>query len=473
MSDARRPHILVLMSDQHRPDMMGCAGDSELGTPALDSIAAAGVRLAACYANHPVCVPSRACFMAGRLSHDIGVWDNLDSLGSNIPTIAHGMGLAGYRTVLCGRMHFVGGDQKHGFAERVTGDLSSAYLGTNRSEYRHRGFYGNLTPEEATSGPAHDLAFDQAVTADACRIIRDHEETGDPRPLFLVVSYYAPHDPYRVYARYQRPWDLPPSDPDGGSLHPLQQANRRQHGLQEMSASHVRACRAAYRGKIRFLDDLISNVLDHWRFAPWAGDSVIAYTSDHGEMLGDHGLWAKNVFFEASAGIPCLLAAPGRIPAGQVDARPMGLTDLTATLLDAAGAEPLPNGTGVSLWPALTGQGDAWPEQVLAEATFCDGGPSRLVRRGPWKLSWFPGREVEFQLFNLADDPRELRDRAADPACADLLAELRAACQADGWSAARVIAARAARRPDKDYINRWGIATRPVDPVQWGIAAPF
>jgi choline-sulfatase len=474
----RRPHLLLLMSDQHHPGMLGCTGDAHVATPWLDSIASAGVVLENCYCSHPLCVPSRMSFLTSRHSHQLQCWGNDDSLGSNTATLAHSLGIAGYRTVLCGRMHFVGGDQCHGFGERLLGDVSSGHLGHNRAEYRFRGFFGERESLDCPGpGPAHDLVYDQAVAAEACRLIRDHDESGDPRPLCLVVGFYSPHDPYRVYQRYYERYaavDDPPADPLGEALHPLFRARREHSRYAAVSPENVRRARAAYRGKVTFLDDQIGMILESFRASRMADDSLTVYLSDHGEMLGEHGLWAKNTFHEAAVRTPCLLAGPRLLPAGRRFPSPMSLLDVVPTLLDAAGADPLPGQQGQSLWSALTGVDDAaWPEQVLAEVIAPGGAPGRMIRCGPWKLSCFPGQTLECQLFNLECDPGELCDGAADPANAALVQELRDRLHADGWAADGVIRVRHARRADYTYLARWTQAVNPKDPIQWGMAAPL
>jgi len=340
-----RPHILMFMSDQHSARFMGCAEDGCIQTPCMDRLAAEGARFANCYCNFPLCVPSRMSFLTSRHCHRLNIWSNSDSLDSNAPTLAHGLGLAGYRTVLVGRMHFIGEDQRHGFQERLLGDVSSPYLGRNRAEYRHRGYWGFEGVASPGCGTSHDLYFDQAVAMEANRIIRDHEEGDDPRPLCLVVSFYSPHDPYRIVARYFNMYkdrsDLPIAYNQEHN-HPAAGAIRER--FESFSEDTIRTARAAYRGKVHFIDDLMSQVSECFDESRLAEHAVRVYFSDHGDMMGEHGLWAKGgTFYDGAAKVPLIISAPhDRLPRGEVMSRPVSLLDLTPTLLELAGADPLP-----------------------------------------------------------------------------------------------------------------------------------
>ncbi|MBC2603177.1 sulfatase-like hydrolase/transferase [Puniceicoccus vermicola] len=477
MSENKQPHVLLLISDQHRASTLSCAGDALVQTPALDSLAEQGVRLENLYCNNPICVPSRMSFMTSRYSHHCEVWDNSDSLHSHIPTFAHAFGLAGYRTVLCGRMHFVGGDQLHGFQERAFGDVCGGYLGTNRAEYRSRGFFGvRESIENAGPGPANDLAYDQGVTANACRIIRDHEETGDPRPLLLVVSWYSPHDPYRAYRkdfeRHTADNDSPKIDPRGEKLHPLLTTLRARQDLDSLEDAQLSVARASYRAKVEFLDEQIGRVLEHWRFSSFSENQAVCYLSDHGEMLGDHGLWAKNCFYDPASKVPGIMVFPDEFSSGKTEARPASLVDITATLVDIAGAPPLPASDGQSLRDGLRGE-ETWPSEVLVEMIPSDGNVSRMIRRGKWKLNWYPQRDHEWELFDLENDPDELEDLSRQPEASQRIQELAPLLRKDEWSPQACQRIRQKQTEGKRYLSQWALATIPQDPTMFGIAAPL
>lgn len=465
-----KPNILFLLSDQHSPRILGCYGDPHVRTPNLDRLAGEGVAFDACYCDNPVCLPSRMAMLTARHGHELEIWGNFDSLDSNVPTMAHGLGIAGYRTVLVGRMHFVGPDQWHGFQERVVGDVTSSFVGMNRSEHRFRGFWGGDTLKNPGEGRSFDLAYDTTVAMEACRIIRDHEVSGDKRPLFLVASFYSPHDPYVMPRPLLEPYldcDDDAINPDAANVGGFNAAMRRAHHFDQVTPDKRRLARAAYRAKTQFLDGLVGDVLASWQDSSLGAGSLCVYGSDHGEMLGDHGLWMKCSFYDSSVRVPLIFHYPSQLTGGRRIAEPVSLIDLGPTLLDLAGAPPLPGASGRSFWPALRGEDGPWPEVVLSEqAQLGLGGPCRMVRSGPWKYTYYEAHPP--QLFNLADDPNELNDRASDPALGELCAKLREQAFADGWNPARVRSVFESRIPNRAYLSQYARAVEPIDPWQWG-----
>lgn len=466
---ADQPHLLILISDQHNASIMGAAGD-RVQTPWLDDLSERGTRFETCYCNHPLCVPSRSSFLTSRYTHELEVWGNGSSLSSNIPTFAHGLGAAGYHTVLVGRMHFVGGDQHHGFAERRLGDVSSGHIATNRAEYRWRGFFGiRESVENAGPGVAHDLAFDQAVAMEACRVIRDHEESGNPRPLCLVASFYSPHDPYRVYEEYYEPYAAELDEPTV-PRHELHPAIGRYHELfASATPEQIGRARAAYRGKTTFLDYQLGMIMRTWRASRLADNDVTVYFSDHGDMLGEHGTWAKSVFYEGATRVPLIMAGAGIEAATCTE--PVSLIDLGPTLLDLGGAEPLPRARGRSLRPLLAGETRESPAPPILAELLAGGVPSRMVRHGEWKLNLYDGLEPE--LFHLTEDPHEQQNLADDPAHAETLAELQALATADGWNPEQIRETAAVQAEHNRYIGNWVKRVKPEDTLTWGMPAPL
>ena len=472
---ASKPHIVMIHSDQHNPLFLGCGDDPHQATPALDRLASEGALFENACCGSPLCVPSRMSMLTGRHCHEIDVWGNDDSLSSDIPTIAHSLGIAGYRTVLCGRMHFIGGDQNHGFQERVGFDVCSGFPGVNRSEDRFRGYYG-VEESVHTAGPGRtvDQEYDTAITSLACRVIRDHEVSGDPRPLFLLVGYYAPHEPFRAYDRFYamyRGTGDEPVDPQGEALGGFDR-RLREGQFASVTPEEIRLAREAYRAKVHFVDEQAGIVMQCLEESPLNENAVTIYSSDHGEMAGVHGLWAKSTMYEGALRVPLIVRAPGAVASGRRIAQPVGHVDLAATLIDIAGGPPLPGMRGVSLWPTLTGEEGELPEAVFAELGVPErGGPVRTVRRGSWKLILY--REHPAQLFNLEDDPGELTDRAGDPACAEIESDLERLAHADGWSIDDVTRRLDERKPGIDYIKQWSRVAAPRDPIMWGLPAQF
>jgi choline-sulfatase len=517
----QRPNFVVIMSDQHSPHVLGCAGDGVVRTPNLDRLAARGVRFSSAYCAFPLCVPSRTVFMTGQPPGATTVWSNGCVLPSDTPTFAHALGAAGYETVLCGRMHFNGPDQHHGFERRLVGDLSRGYAGAPSTNLGHIPSVTTSQVAEAVeiSGAGHTAyeGFDAVVTAAAVDFLRQRarplpgrgtgpapprpgraasDAAGETeagaaaaarggRPFCLVVGLVLPHNPYicapDLLASYLPHVGVPPV-PDGylDGLHPAMRRWREQRGVGRLAPAAVRRARAAYYGLTTVLDQNVGRILDALAAAGLAEETVVVYTSDHGDMAGELGMWWKSSMYEGSVGVPLIWSWPGRratgdggrdgFPPGRTVRALASLIDVAPTLADLAGAPALPHATGRSLAPWLRGEAPAGrpaaSDEVFAEMNPAMGVPAlRMIRRGPWKLVHFDGFDAP-QLFNLDDDPQELHDRGSDPALAGPRADLRARAL-DGWSAAVMEATLARRARDRGVLTAWYRAVRPPDPALW------
>lgn len=462
-----QPNILLFVSDQHRADFIEGEGDSQVSTSNLRRLADRGTVFERCLTTCPLCVPARMSLITGRSPHNLDSFSNASALHSQIPTFAHALGMAGYRTVLAGRMHFMGGDQFHGFDERLVGDVCGGHMGQNRAEYRFRGYYGQPPYIDGDgAGLSHDQYFDQAVAVEACRLIRDHEVAKDERPLLLVLGFYSPHDPYRVrdkfFRKYRGKGDLPEFYKGEGKLHTADRYLHELCGWDKLPEEAIREARSGYRGKTEFLDDLIGQVIECFEESPIGDNGVIAYTSDHGDMLGDHGIWGKSRFYEEAVRVPLIVAGPG-IETGRIK-QAVSLMDIAPTLADLAGAKPIPAVKGVSLVPSLRGE-DAPARQIFSELDGC----KRMVVDGKWKYIYYHNESS--CLFNLADDPGELNDLAGSSGLADLEAKLKEAIFADGWNVERNLKHIEEMKVNQQYIGKWAQKVEVKDPVQWGLPA--
>ena len=476
MSD-HRPDIVMVLTDQHAARTLGCAGDPVAETPRLDRLAAEGTRFDACHCAAPLCVPSRTAFLSGLHPHETGVLTNDDCLGSDVPTIAHAMAAAGYDCRLVGRMHFLGPDQTHGFAERTLGDIGPNWPGAPPPDIGPlTGARGNRGPELEGSGRGETSyqAFDAAVTARACATI---EELADQRrltgrPFFLLAGLFCPHPPFIARADDYDAFDgivPPPRLPVPDHEHPAMAAWRAAGDLEGLSEGAVERSRTAYHGLVRMVDRLAGRVVDAVDAAKLDG-AVTIYASDHGEALGERGLWWKSTMHDESVRVPLICRGPG-MPAGRVDSRVTSLLDLSATLLGWADAGSLPGARGRDLRVGPDGEVPAdWVDEAFAEY---HGGlmnialpplRHRMVRRGPHKLVWYDGYPP--QLFDLEADPDELDDLAGS----DKHREVRDALLAralDGWDP-DALRERQARRAERHALmRRWVRGTRPAEPVRW------
>jgi choline-sulfatase len=463
-------NILIIMSDQHNTNVMGCAGDPVIRTPNLDRLAGNGVLFEHCYTPSPLCAPARASFMTSRYPSGNQTWGNRCCLPSDIPTFAHSLGAAGYETVLAGRMHFNGPDQRHGFEKRFVGDLISIYPGGGvpcLNDQLLLGASGKQPVQISGSGrPAYQV-FDEEVTGSAIDHLRSRE---DDRPLCIVVGWALPHCPYICPPedfRYYYDRVSLPQLPDGylESAHPSIAMLREHSNAREVTDDQIRCARAAYCGMITQMDRQIGRLLAALEETGLAEDTVVIYTSDHGDSAGEHGLWTKMNYFEGSAGVPLIVSWPGRFPKGVRVPELANLIDLGPTVTDLAEAPPLPDIDGRSLLPLINGDSEGWTNETFSElGNRASIPPSRMIRRDNWKLMHFDG--LPEMLFNLDEDPGEFIDRSADPSLANLRDELTARVTAN-WSPDHIRKTLAERARANGLLAAWWTAVQPHEPELW------
>jgi len=435
-----QPNVLVVMYDQLTPSALGCYGNPVVRSPHIDALASSGVVFDAAYANSPLCSPARSCMMTGQLPSATGGYDNASYWPSTVPSVAHYLRAAGYRTVLTGKMHFVGPDQLHGFEERRTTDIYPADFGWTpdwrHPEERIDWWYHNMSSVTGAgvAEVTNQLLYDDEVGHQAVRALHDIARQDDGRPFFAVASFTHPHDPYVARQRY---WDLydgvdiplptvSAADVCGSDPHGERLASMCDRDNAAISDDDVRRARRAYLANVSYVDEWTGRLMDALGALELAEDTVVVLVSDHGDMLGERGHWYKMSFFEGSCRIPLVIHAPGRWQAGRVS-EPVSLVDFLPTMLDLAGVsgqEPVDELAGASVLPLCDGSGEASPRTVVGEY-LGEGAvaPMVMIRRGPWKFVHSPGDPD--QLYDLAADPHELANLAADPAHAALAAELR------------------------------------------------
>lgn len=468
-------NILTIMSDQHSRRVLGCYGDPLVRTPNLDALAADGMRFSDAYCPAPLCVPSRMSFMTSRTPGRNRVWNNAHVLSSGIPTWAHILGASGYETALIGRMHFVGADQRHGFARRPAGEFGSQHPGVpvhGGPMWQH--FPGSTCGqcregvEIAGCGHTHYQWCDETYTEAARRYLREYAAGRQERPFAAVLGYFLPHCPYialkELFDYYYDRVTIPTVE----AVQPedIRRFRADRDILRELPEERIRVARAAYFGLVEHLDRLIGTVLACLEETGLAENTLVVYCSDHGEMAGEHGCWWKSCYYEDSAGVPLIARLPGRIAAGTVCDAVCGLADLGVTYADLAGAPFKPCPDGHSLLPLLAGERPAtWPNRVFSELVDSRGLlPSRMIRRDRWKL-WLTasGPEAEPVLFDLAQDPGELHNLAGDPRYVEVKARLlQELCQEWDPEVARTGAADG----DESYqtLCRWGETVHPEHP---------
>lgn len=468
------PNILLIMSDQHHAGVMGCAGDAIAGTPNIDGLARGGVRFSNAYCPFPLCGPSRMSFMTCRHPHEISQWDNESQLNSDTPTFAHAFLAAGYDTVLSGRMHFVGWDQRHGYAERIVGDVpESVYLAAG---WKLSDVLGDLvdTPGMSLAGLLKSRpgrtgyhAYDEVVTKATVAWLQQRGRCGQENPFLLTVGYAAPHCPfvappedfeaYRARIAYS---DLPLPDEN---LHSANAAKRKRSGADPPPPLDAQwRIRVAYYGLCTFLDRQVGAVLSALERASLADNTIVVYCSDHGEMLGEHGMWWKSTFYDGATRVPLIMSWPGQLTAGASQAENVSLMDIGTTLIDLAGIDALPGASGRSLHPLLTGSDTGWQDTAFAEyAERGSGVVCRMVRSGPWKFNYCHGMQSE--LFHLKDDPGEMNNLSGRPEHRDIEQHLTELVLRD-WNPDHVSQFMERRNRELALVGCWVNATGPSEP---------
>lgn len=416
------PNFLLIQADQLTSQVLSAYGHGLAKTPHIDRLAARGTVFENAYCSYPLCGPSRMSMLTGRLASRIGAYDNGAEMPSTVPTFAHYLRAAGYLTTLSGKMHFVGADQLHGFEHRLTTDIYPGdFTWTENLETRDE---KNRSDDRAVTlcGVAErtvQLDYDELAMFHAEQHLWDIARQPE-QPFCLFVSLTHPHDPYYCqqehWDRYEGVEIRPPSVPRQPTQgrDPLTQYIFDRHALdQDFPEEMVRTARRAYLGSVAYVDDQVGRLMRVLDRAGLADNTVIAILGDHGEMLGERGIWFKRHFFEWSARVPMIFAGPG-IAAGR-RAENVTLMDLAPTLMALGGAgaavEPM---EGRDLAPALSG--DAGPDDVALAEVMSDGltAPVFMVRRGRHKLIW--GDEHPAQLYDVVSDPDEVSDLATDPA---------------------------------------------------------
>ncbi len=456
-------NLLVVCTDQQHPLLSGFRGHPFVETPHLDRLAAQGAQFTRAYCTNPICTPSRMSLLTGRYTHEIGVPNNGFPLDPALPTWPRLLDRAGIESTMLGKMDLCGDYQDGGFTHhriirrraahpamtaeppyRMTAPLRERMPAASRSwrpvsrALRHAGprthrilcrekFEANEIDgenDDFLGNYDHDvIVTDWAV--DALKEKGAAHRAGGAAPWALYVGLILPHEPFTIPAAYYdryypdrvaRPVDARFPNPD---LHPALRFLQRAHGTGTPTEDDLRRALAAYYGMVTCADELLGRILGELERQGLAEDTLVVFTSDHGESLGEHGLFFKKCSYEGSAGVPLVLRGPG-VPAGaRVDA-PVSLVDLPPTLLRAAGLTPGPGLPGMDLRAVAAG---APPPRDFAFAEY-----HGYFMRHDWfmtvhdgmKYTWYSDGERP-TLFDLERDPHELRDVAADPAYTDRL----------------------------------------------------
>ncbi len=427
-------NLLFIMSDEHCREAIGSYGGAHMHTPNLDRLAAQGTRFTSAYTPSPICVPARASLATGRYVHQIGTWSSAEPYDGSVPGWGHRLIADGHRVVSIGKLHYRDTSDPNGFDEEilpmhVVGGIGWAKGLLRKSLPTYES--ARQLAEQIGPGDSTYVRYDRRVCAAACEWLRNSAATPPEKPWVLFVSFVSPHYPLTpptdFYQRYPLEGIRPPRlyAPDARPTHPVVQALQGFFNYDDyFDEDSVPVAQASYYGLCSFLDAQIGEILQTLAATGAHESTRIVYTSDHGEMLGNHGFWAKSVMYEESAAIPLIVTGPD-VPRGTVVHTPVSLIDCYQTIVESVGetltAEEA-NLPGHSLVGIANGER---PERTIL-SEYHDGGSITgffMIRLAQWKYVHYVGYPP--QLFDMGSDPHEANDLGQSPAHA----EIRAACE--------------------------------------------
>jgi choline-sulfatase len=411
------------MVDQQRPDALGCYGSGIAMTPNIDRLAWEGVRFENCYVQNPLCCPSRYSMLTGRYPHSHGVRSNWYAPRPGETSFGHQLARAGYQSALIGKMHFTPWHDLFGFGGRIIAESKFAvncpddyerFLrrhGTSRKQ-----LYDQASPEYLSNATAaksrvpQELHIDSFVGRAACAALYHARE-----PFCLFASFCSPHNPYDPPAPYDQlflkakfpPRNMYPGETAEKPREAYDYINDRLKWPQktdELTPEQLQITKAYYYSTCTLVDDWVGRILEVLRARGLQDNTVILYTSDHGDLLGDHGLIYKQCFYEQSVKVPLILHAPGRL-APRVVVEPVEGLDVFSTICEMGGAWPGRGRQGKSLLPLAEGRAGT----VHREAVFSENHFGRMMRWGQYKMVYYPGKPYG-ELYDLAADPEERRN---------------------------------------------------------------
>jgi len=426
IANAAKPNILFIMADQLAPQFLPCYGHDVVKAPTISKLAEEGVVFDSCYTNSPLCAPSRFVMMSGRQASKIAAWDNAVEFPAEVPTFAHYLQDEGYRSCLSGKMHFVGPDQLHGFTERLTTDVYPSdftwHPEWDRAEDRLDWYHNmEVVTKAGVCVRSMYLDYDDEAVHQAKRYLFERARDDGDEPFMLAVSLIQPHDPYLCR---QDEWNLYrhddidlPKVPLGAEPESPHDARLRYaYGASDVDVDNdtMRNARHAYYGSVSDVDNKVADLMQSLSESGFADDTIVIFTSDHGDMLGERGMWFKMSYREHSARVPMIVHAPKMFSPRRVK-EAVSLVDVMPTLVELARdgqsrdyATPI---EGRSMLPHLNGSGGH--DEAIGEY-FAEGvdQPMFMIKRGSKKLITCASDPVQY--FDVDADPMESNNLAAD-----------------------------------------------------------
>ena len=428
-------NVLIIVSDQHQRNAAGCYGHSFVQTPNLDSLASRGTRFSNAYTNSPMCVPARSALATGRPVFETGYWDHVHAYDGRVKSWHHWLAENGLGATSIGKLHFRSAKDPTGFENQIiplhivdgVGDLRSAVKRPLAPPFKHWKGIERLGPGESTY-----TKYDAQITEKTCAWIRAKSKQSTDKPWVLFSSFVCPHPPYSAPKVYydlyaSKPMSKPKFNSSNVELHPWMQKLQRCRNYDDfVDAETSQRIMANYFGCVTYMDVNLGTIIDCLDDCGMRDDTLIIYTSDHGENLGSRKIWGKMNMYEESVAIPMIIAGPD-IPEGSVNTTAVTLLDVAPTVLHATGL------AGVARSQKLTGKdlggiarkGDDSDRVAFSE--YYAAGADRaafMIRKGRYKYIHYVGYEPE--LFDLKNDPEELNSLNDDPAHRHVLESLEA-----------------------------------------------
>ncbi len=442
------PNILFIQADQMAGPALPMYGHKVVKTPHLQQLAESGTTFQNAYCNNPVCAPSRFSMMSGQLSSRIGAYDNASEFLASVPTFAHYLRDLGYKTCLSGKMHFVGPDQLHGFEERITTDIYPSDFGWtpdwSQTDFPFAPSVMSLrgVVEAGLCTRSLQLDYDEEVCFTSVKKIYDYARDQDDRPFFLTASFSHPHNPFTITQEYWDRYDHDEIDLPSAPFIPFEDrdpwSQRYYHLIRQdehdVSDDIIRTARRAYYGMISYVDDQVGKLMTALQETGLADNTVVIFTADHGDMMGERGMWFKFNPYEWSVRVPLIVSSPSGVK-NHVEERGVSLVDLLPTFVDLATdgnpPEMIDPIDGHSLVGLMHNNDLEWQDDVMMEFTG-EGiySPCFMLRKDGFKFVFCeddPG-----MLFDLENDPKELRNLCGDADYAGIEADMLKAIQ-DRW----------------------------------------
>ena len=403
----KKPNILFLMTDQHSMRVLGSYGNQIIKTPNLDKLANEGVVFKSNYSQNPICLPSRASLITGKMPSSLGIFGN-DGILSEKTTMATVFKAQGYEVAWLGKEHWGATNAEVGFGN-LNAEAHEAFKEKYRPLNNLRKNIGRLPQNASAYKLSENEDYEALVTDHAIKFL----ENNTTKTFFLGVSFKKPHFPFMCHQKYFDLYkdivDMPEVTPDMiEALSINEKKTIEKYKLDEMSSAEIKHARAMYYGMVTYIDEQFGRVLEKLNELGLRENTIIVYTSDHGEMAGEHGLWYKNSFLEASVAAPLIFSYPKTLPVNKkINASSM-LLDIFPTLCDLSDIGQPNDLEGKSLLPLMSGIENADNSDRVAYSEMYRSSTGIMVRKGKWKYIRY-NSEKEY-LYDIDTDPREINN---------------------------------------------------------------